>query len=109
MEGMLKIFTENNLKPILERYNDKSGDNWKKITTMLTDIWFACPNLEVGKQLEIKMLEEGNEGYVYFYRHNFPNNTLANMTLGKSTCSLNLNLSSTTFHRLNISHDFFKL
>jgi hypothetical protein len=94
---MLKIFTENDLKAILERYNDKSGDNWKKITTMLTDIWFACPNLEVGKQLEIKMLEEGSYGHVYFYHHNIPNNTLAYMTLGKVISCLNLNLSFLIF------------
>ncbi len=77
---MVKIFTENNLEAIMERYKDNVTDNWKKITTILTDIWFVCPNLEVGERLSKEMLEGGS---VYFYHYNFPNDNLADMTLGK--------------------------
>jgi hypothetical protein len=82
--NFLKILDENNQNAIMNQYSNMRN-SWKKIATMLTDIWFACPNLEVGKRLMTEMSEGGN---VYFYRLGFADDTLADLPLGIVVFSL---------------------
>jgi hypothetical protein len=82
VENFLKFLDEKHRNAIMNHYINMM-DSWKKIATMVTDIWFSCPNLEVGKRLKT---EGGN---VYFYCLSFADNTLADMPLGIIVFSFN--------------------
>jgi hypothetical protein len=89
IENYLNFVDKEYRNAIMKHYNINMRDNWEKMATMVTDIWFACPNLEVGERLKNEMLEGGN---VYFYRFCLVNNTLNDMTLGIVVFSLKLNV-----------------
>ena len=72
VENFLKILEENHRTKIMNHYSNMSN-SWEKIATMLTEVWFTCPNLEVGEKLKNEMSEGGN---IYFYRLSSADNTL---------------------------------
>jgi carboxylesterase type B len=85
IENYLNVLKVTHSTEIMSHYSNMT-DSWEKMATMVTDIWFACPNLEVGERLKNEMLEGGN---VYFYRFCLADNTLNDMTLGIVVFSLN--------------------